>query len=164
MSLFDPATVAVELALGVVGGLVSTGVYLVYQRWVTEYARWPFAVAHRETIDPSVPGNFTAKVSIRNRTATSTQFLINFRLSNGELCIPRACCEEEARNRTDGWGSIPPGDSREFEFYPDIHALPIVGVKLVAKAPSQRECREFDYTFERTFEPLDSLDGVPGCA
>ena len=164
MPWWDPTTLGIELGIGVVGGLVSTGVYLAYQRWVTEHARWPFHVTHHEAADLQVPGNFTAKVSIRNRTSTSTQILINFRMSNGELCIPRACCEEEALNRVEGWGSIPPGDTREFEFYPDVHEFPIVGVKLVAKAPSQRELREFDYVFETPFERLTSLSSIPGCA
>ena len=164
MPWLDLSTILEELAVGVVGGLVATGVYLAYQRWVTEYARWPYSVTHREAPDPTVPGNFTAKVAIRNRTSASTQFLINFILSNGELSSPRSCCEEEARNRIDGWGSIAPGDSRIYEFAPDVHELPITGVKLMAKAASQRECREFDYVFDRPFEPLRDLATLAGCA
>ena len=163
MPWLDLGTLLEELAVGVTGGLVSTGVYLAYQRVVTEYARWPYFVQHREDRDPAVPGNFTARVAIRNRTNTSAQFMIHFVLTNGELSAPRSCCEAEELNRVEGWGSIAPGDTREFEFYPDTHELPITGVKLVAKAPSQRDCREFDYAFESPFGPLRSLEGIPGC-
>ncbi|MCI4340044.1 MAG: hypothetical protein L3J73_02075 [Thermoplasmata archaeon] len=156
----DEITVLGQLAIGVVGGLVSTGVYLAYQRWITEHARWPYAVTHQELPDPAAPGNFKAKVSIRNRTTVSTQFLINLRLENGELRPPAACCSEETdRRAVEGWGTVLPGDAQAFEFSPGAYESPVVGVTLVAKAPSQREVREFGYDFARPFPPR-ALDAV----
>ena len=158
LSMFGAEDISVlgQLAIGVVGGLVSTGVYLAYQRWITEHARWPYGVTHQEIPDPATPGKFTGKVSIRNRTTMSTQFLINLRLENGELCAPAACCEEELdRRRVDGWGTVPPGDAQSFEFSPGAYASPVVGVTLVAKAPALRGIREFSYDFGRPFPPLD---------
>jgi hypothetical protein len=160
----DPTTVLGELAIGVIGGLVSTGVYLAYLRWITDYARWPYAVTHQEVPDPAIPGNFTAKVSIRNRTTTSTQFLINLRLETGDLHPPRACCADEAdRRHVEGWGTIAPGDTRAFEFQPAAYPNAVAGVTLVAKAPYQREIRQFSYDFPQSFPPL-SESSLEACS
>jgi hypothetical protein len=144
-----------DVGVAAVGGLVSTGVYLAYQRWLTDYSRWPYAVRVEATPDPMTAGNFTGRVWIRNPTSATSQFDISLLLEDGKRAWPRRThATDDPTVKIDGWAQIRPGDAREFEVYPGSYRSRIVGVSLLVFGPFRKRGRERLFKFGHVFEVI----------